>query len=75
MTGASAARFQIKERGILKKGYAADITVFDWQTIKNNNTPEAADRAPTGIDAVFINGRQVLANGIVDESESAGRVL
>ena len=75
MTGASAARFQIKERGILKKGYAADITVFDWQTIKNNNTPEAADRAPTGIDAVFVNGRQVLANGIVEESELAGRVL
>ena len=75
MTGASAARFQVKNRGFLRKGYAADIAVFDWHTVKNNNTPEAAAQAPTGIEAVFINGQQVLANGRTDDSKLAGNVL
>lgn len=75
MTGASAARFQIKDRGILDKGYAADITIFDWETVKNNNTPEDAEQAPTGIEAVIINGQQVLTSGRVADSTLAGMVL
>ena len=75
MTGASAARFQIKGRGLLDKGYAADITIFDWGTVKNNNTPEDAEQAPTGIEAVFINGQQVLTSGHVADSTLAGIVL
>jgi len=75
MSGAAADRFQIKGRGILDKGYAADITIFDWETVKNNNTPEDAERAPTGIEAVFINGQQVLTSGLVADSTLAGMVL
>ena len=75
MTGASAARFQLKDRGILDKGYAADITIFDWDTVKNNNTPENAEQPPSGIEAVFINGRQVLSDGRVADSTLAGTVL
>ncbi len=75
MTGASAERFKVKDRGALKKGYAADITIFDWERVKDNNTPEKTDQNPTGIEAVFINGKQVLGNGRVRESLRAGRVL
>ena len=75
MTGASADRFRIKNRGLLKKGYAADITVFDLQEIKNNNTPQNAVKAPTGIDAVFVNGRQIVANGKADIPVLPGAVL
>ena len=75
MTGATAERFQIKDRGILKKGYAADITVFDWNTITDNNTAQATSNAPTGIEAVFINGQQVLDNGNVKGSALPGKVL
>ena len=38
MTGASAERLNIKDRGLLKKGLAADITVFDWKSVRDNNT-------------------------------------
>jgi N-acyl-D-aspartate/D-glutamate deacylase len=75
MTGASADRFQIKDRGRLTKGSFADITVFDWQTVKDNNTAEITDNAPTGIEAVFINGKQVLAAGRVESSRLPGMVL
>jgi N-acyl-D-amino-acid deacylase len=75
MTGATAERFQIKDRGILKKGYAADITVFDWNTVTDNNTAQATSNAPTGIEAVFINGQQVLGNGNVNGSALPGKVL
>jgi N-acyl-D-aspartate/D-glutamate deacylase len=75
MTGATAERYQLKERGFLKKGYAADITVFDWQKVKDNNTVTETDRAPSGIEAVFINGRQVKKDGQVDPSVKAGQVI
>ncbi len=75
MTGASAERFGMTKRGLLKKGYAADITVFDWQKVKDNNTDLLTDRAPEGIDAVFINGHRALTEGRVDGSVRAGRVL
>ncbi len=63
MTGASAERFNIKKRGFLREGYAADITVFDWKSVKDNNTEKKTDAAPAGIEAVFINGKQVLDRG------------
>jgi N-acyl-D-amino-acid deacylase len=75
MTGATADRFNLKDRGFLRKGYAADITVFDWQKVKDNNTVTKTDQAPSGIEAVFINGRQVMRNGQVDSSLKAGEVL
>ncbi|MBN2080195.1 MAG: amidohydrolase family protein [Spirochaetes bacterium] len=75
MTGASAGRFGMKKRGMLKKGYAADITVFDWQRVRDNNTDLQTDRTPDGIEAVFINGRQVLREGRVDGSLRAGTIM
>jgi len=75
MTGASAERFNIVKRGFLKKGHAADITVFDWNKVRDNNTESKTDAAPTGIEAVFINGRQVLHKGKVGGSIQAGMVL
>jgi N-acyl-D-amino-acid deacylase len=75
MTGASAARFRIKDRGALQKGWFADITVFDWSTIKDNNTAAETDCPPSGIEAVFINGRQVVAAGRADGAQLPGMVL
>lgn len=69
MTGAVADRFLIKERGYLREGYAADITVFDFARIAaQNDLPQE----PEGIKYVFINGRQVLHNGTADPSRLAG---
>lgn len=75
MTAAAADRFQIKDRGILEKGKAADITVFDWQTVKDNNTDLKTDQAPAGVEMVFINGKKAMKEGVVDNSILPGEVL
>ncbi|MFO7964843.1 MAG: amidohydrolase family protein [Desulfobacterales bacterium] len=75
MTGATAERFNIQDRGFIRAKTAADITVFDWENIKDNNTVEQTDRAPTGIEAVFMNGRQVKKDGKVDGAANAGVVI
>jgi len=75
MTGASAERFRIKNRGCLRQHYNADVTVFDWEKVRDNTTLQHTDRAPDGIEAVFINGRQVLAAGKATPSLLPGRVL
>lgn len=75
MTGASAERLKIKDRGLLRKGLAADITVFDWTQVRDNNTVTQTDQAPSGIETVFINGRQVKSFDQVDGSANAGKVI
>jgi N-acyl-D-amino-acid deacylase len=75
MTGATAERFGVKGRGFLKKGNAADITVFNPDTVKDNNTLAETANAPTGIEAVFINGRRVVKDGTVDPTVKAGVVV
>jgi N-acyl-D-amino-acid deacylase len=75
MTGATAERFGITDRGFLKKGLAADVTVFSWDKITDNNTVTETENAPTGISAVYINGRRVAKDGVVDKSIKAGVVV
>jgi N-acyl-D-amino-acid deacylase len=75
MTGATRDRFSIKDRGILEKGLAADITVFDAKAIKDNNTISETDKTPGGIETVYINGKRVVSGGNVDKSVKAGVVV
>jgi len=75
MSGATAERYSIKDRGFLKEGLAADITVFDWKNIRDNNTLTETSKTPTGIEAVFINGKQVVSKGKVDAAIKAGKII
>jgi N-acyl-D-amino-acid deacylase len=59
LTGASAERVGIKDRGLLKPGLAADIVVLDASTVLDNNTRELTDQKPDGIELVFINGESL----------------
>ena len=52
MTGFSAQRMGLKDRGHLAKGLAADIVVFDPATVGDNTTRKAPDRSPSGIEMV-----------------------
>lgn len=56
MTGMPAARLGLKQRGLLKKGYAADLVVFDPATVCDTATFDDPLRYPTGIPYVFVNG-------------------
>ena len=74
MTGAVADRFSIPNRGYIKPGYFADITVFHEEKLKNG-TPD--QNQPFGIEMVFINGRKVLEKEKLDLDAfaSAGQAL
>ena len=60
LTGLTADRYQIPERGYLKPGYKADITVIDLDNIKVDET--RPDFRPEGIVHVYINGEAVMEN-------------
>lgn len=75
MTGIAADRFAISDRGYLRPKMAADITVFDWDRIQDNNTRAATDQKPTGIEHVFVNGAHVLKAGSLTRAPRAGRIL
>jgi N-acyl-D-amino-acid deacylase len=54
---------RIERRGILKKGYFADVVVFDPLKIEDHATFAQPHQYATGMIHVFVNGRQVLKNG------------
>ena len=57
MTSRAAARVGLKDRGILREGLFADITVFDPATIRDVATFEDPNRYSVGVKYVFVNGR------------------
>ncbi len=61
MTGATADRYRIPDRGYLKPGFKADITVLDLKNLKVNE--KKPDFRPGGIVHVFVNGKPVLESG------------
>lgn len=65
MTSLAAQRVGINDRGLLKPGMFADITVFDPNTIIDRSTYENPSQIATGISYVFVNGVPVIDNGQV----------
>ena len=57
MSGAPAARVGLKERGLIREGMYADITVFDPAKVIDTATFESPNQYPTGIDYVLVNGK------------------
>jgi len=76
MTYASALRFGLKEQGLLKPGMAADIVIFDPETI-SDSPPTGANPAgkPKGIKHVFINGVHTVKNGDYIHEARAGKPI
>ena len=74
MTGATADRFMIPDRGYVKAGYYADLTVFDEDALKD----AAPDQSKSfGIEKVFINGQLVLDGNDLNEKalRTTGRAI
>jgi len=74
MTSLPASRFGLSDRGVLKPGKAADITVFDPAEVRDLATPSAPHLFPAGIRHVIVNGQLAIENGI-PTGKRAGRVL
>lgn len=63
MTGLPAKRMGLKDRGILKEGNYADITIFDAATIIDKATFLEPHQYPEGIIHVLVNGKYAVKDG------------
>jgi N-acyl-D-aspartate/D-glutamate deacylase len=73
-TSLPAETFGFKNRGLLKIGFFADITLFDPNTIRDNATYEHPQILAAGIRYLFVNGKLAVDNGRRTDA-LAGRVL
>lgn len=63
MTSLPAQKFHFNDRGLLLPGYAADVVVFDPNTVNDLSTYEKPHQYSTGFRYVFVNGKITLENG------------
>jgi len=66
MTSLPASFLQIKDRGLLARGYKADIAIFDPETVRDNATHSDARQYSTGTEYVIVNGKISIENGEYD---------
>ena len=66
-----AERYNLKDRGIIKPGAAADVIVFDPDLIQDRATFDNGRARAEGVSHVFVNGQVALADGRLDNT-SAG---
>jgi N-acyl-D-amino-acid deacylase len=63
MTGRPARRLRLRERGLVRQGCAADLVLFDPETVTDTATFEEPRQAPTGIPHVWVGGTAVIRDG------------
>lgn len=74
MTGAPAARVRLRDRGLIKEGMFADITIFDPAKVIDKATFDSPNQYPVGIEYVLVNGKISVDKG-QRTSALGGRVL
>jgi dihydroorotase/N-acyl-D-amino-acid deacylase len=63
MTGAVAARLAIRDRGLVREGFYADLVIFDPDTIGDRATYEAPHQVSSGVRHVLVNGVAAVKDG------------
>jgi N-acyl-D-amino-acid deacylase len=63
MTGFPAQKLRLSDRGLIRKGYKADIVIFDHQTIIDNATFIQPKQYPSGVEHVLVNGKFIIDQG------------
>jgi N-acyl-D-amino-acid deacylase len=74
MTSMPGTRLGLKDRGLIKEGLWADITVFDPEKIKENSSFNNPHQYPDGIQHVIVNGELTIENG-KHTGNLAGKIL
>jgi N-acyl-D-amino-acid deacylase len=74
MTSLPAQKFNLKERGLLKEGFAADLLVFDDKEVQDLSTYEKPHQYSKGFKYVLVNGKVTVENGIQNEVRN-GKIL
>ena len=60
MTSFPAQRLGLRDRGLLRDGMKADVTIFDPVAVKATATPRQSKQFPLGIPYVIVNGKVVV---------------
>lgn len=68
MTSLPAQTFGFRDRGLIREGFAADIVIFDENTIIDQATFDKPHQFPLGISYVIVNGTPVLENAQMSET-------
>ena len=68
MTSLPAQTFGLRDRGMIREGFAADLVIFDDKTIIDQATFDKPRQYPVGISYVLVNGTIVLANDQMTEA-------
>lgn len=63
MTSVAARRVGLRDRGLIKEGNFADLTLFDPGRVSDRATFENPHQFPVGIEYVLVNGRLELEHG------------
>ncbi|MER3426818.1 MAG: dihydroorotase [Pyrinomonas sp.] len=74
MTGLPAARVRLRDRGLLREGYFADVVIFDPEKVRDRATFENPNQYPEGINFVIINGQIAVDQG-KHTGTLAGRII
>ena len=74
LTSFPASNLKLKQRGLLKENYFADIVVFNADKVNDNATFEEPLQFSEGVDHVIVNGVPVLLNG-VHTNKFSGRFI
>jgi dihydroorotase/N-acyl-D-amino-acid deacylase len=69
-----AQRMRLTDRGVLKQGMWADITIFDLEKIRDLATFEKPNQLSVGMEFVLVNGVPVIENGKMTDA-LPGKVL
>jgi len=74
MTGLVAGRVGLRNRGLIKPGFTADLVLFDPATIQDRSTFDHPHQYATGVVYAWVNGCPVVQEGVIT-GNTPGRVL
>jgi N-acyl-D-amino-acid deacylase len=63
MTSWPATRMRLYDRGAIRQGLKADVTIFNYDTIQDTAAYDNPMSYPTGVDYVLVNGQLVVDQG------------
>jgi N-acyl-D-aspartate/D-glutamate deacylase len=75
MSGETARRLGMRDRGTIAEGKAADLVLFDPRTVADTADFGAAPTPPVGVDLVVVNGVVMVEHGAIRRECRPGRVL